>query len=243
MRNLLRAAAEGLANLSEKAHEWADRAEYWDAGVDPSEAGYQFAGVDLVGIDFSTSIQQLSSHVIRGWNRYCDQTNDLRPDHGIWAFGLNSIPFVLTRRPVPPRLLPSFREEHFQRRGEGRGLIEFGSAFYDYFLVALGHLQAMGLFDAGRHVRTPVTVALLCDGAPNGGTYRASDVRPLVKEARDVGVRFKIVGFALRKYRYAMHEFRESLGLTHEELEMAWYDRGTPDEHTIDTGFGLLSSF
>ena len=38
MRNLLRAAAEALANLSEKAHEWADRAEYWDAGVDGSEA-------------------------------------------------------------------------------------------------------------------------------------------------------------------------------------------------------------
>jgi hypothetical protein len=51
------------------------------------------------------------------------------------------------------------------------------------------------------------------------------------------------VAFALRKYRHAMRRFLESLGLTSEELEVGWYDEGSPDEHTIDSGFDLLSRF
>jgi hypothetical protein len=235
MRNLLRAAAEALANLAEKAQRFADGTD------DP--AAHEFAGVDLVGIDFSTSIQRIASHVIRGWDRFRSQVNVLRPDHGVWAFGVNSIPFLLTRRPVPPGLLPSFHEEHFQRRGDGPGLIEYGSAFYDYFVVALEHAQDLAARDEERRAPLSITISLLCDGLPNGGTYRASDVQPRIEEARARGIRFKLVGFALRKYRGKMRQFRESLGLTGEELEVAWYDEGTPDERTITSGFDLLSHF
>jgi hypothetical protein len=240
MHNLFRAAAEALANLSERAHQWADD---WAAPSDPGAAAHPFAGVDLVGIDFSTSIQCVSHHVIKGWDRYRFQVNALRPDHGVWVFGVNSIPFPLTRRPVAPGRLPCFHEAQFQPRGHGRGLIEYGSAFYDYFLVALGHVQQMGVFDAGRRESVPITISLLCDGCPNGGTYRASDVRPLVDEARSHGVRFKLVGFALREYRSAMRQFRDSLGLTSEELEIAWYNEGLPDEGTISRSFDSLSHF
>src|SRR5438876_417948 len=91
MQNLLRAAANALANLAEKAHQWAD----WAAGTDPGEPSQTFTGVDIVGIDFSTSIQKVACHVIRGWERYRRQVEAVRPDHGIWAFGVNAIPFPL----------------------------------------------------------------------------------------------------------------------------------------------------
>jgi hypothetical protein len=233
MLNLLRAAAEALANLAEKAHRSAD----WIGAAD------EFAGVDIVGIDFSTSIQRIAGPVIRGWDRFRSQMNVLHSDHGVWTFGVNSIPFPLTPRPVPPGLLPSFRGEHFQRRGDGPGLIEYGSAFHDYFVVALGHAQKLAAFDEDRRAPLPITISLLCDGMPNGGIYRASDVQPLLEEARTRGVRFKLVGFAPRKYHGAMRQFRESLGLTCEELEVAWYDEGTPDERSIASGFDLLSHF
>jgi hypothetical protein len=240
MQNLLRAAAEALARLAERAHQWADD---WAAGTDPGRSARDFAGVDFVGIDFSTSIQRVSGHVIHGWDRYRYQVNALRPDHGVWAFGVNAAPFPLTRGPVAPGRLPGFSEAQFQRRGHGRGLIEYGSAFYDYFLVALGHVQELGVFAEGGQAPVPITVSLLCDGVPNGGTYRAGDVRPLLEEARARGVRFKLVGFALREYRDAMRQFRDSLGLTREELEVAWYDDGAPDGKTIASGFDLLSRF
>jgi hypothetical protein len=239
MENLLRAAAEALARLSEKAHQWAD----WAAGTDPGEPSQIFTGVDLVGIDFSTSIRQVASHVIRGWERYRRQVEALRPGHGVWAFGVNAIPFPLTRGPVPPEQLPSFCEEHFRRRGHGRGLIEYGSAFYDYFLVALGYARELGAFDEGRRPCVPVTIALLCDGWPNGGVYRAGDVRPLLEAARSRGVRFRLVGFALRKYRAWMQQFPDALGLTAEEQEFAWYDEGLPDEQTVGDSFESLSMF
>jgi hypothetical protein len=89
----------------------------------------------------------------------------------------------------------------------------------------------------------PLTISLLCDGWPNGGVYRASDVRPLLEEARARGVRFKVVGFVLRKYGAAMLQFRESLGLTREELEVAWYDEGMPDDMMVSSGFDSLSRF
>jgi hypothetical protein len=241
MQNLLRAAAEALANLAEKAHRWADRADDCAAWMVPGGAAHEFAGVDFVGIDFSTSIQRVAPHVIRGWDRYRRQVDALRPDHGVWAFGVNAIPFPLTRGPVPPRLLPGFGAEHFQRRGYGRGRIEYGSAFYDYFYVALGHVRELGVFDEGGQAPVPITISLLCDGWPNGGAYRAGDVRPLLEEARARGVRFRLVGFALRKYRAAMRQFPESLGLTDGELEVAWYDEGMPDGQTIDSGFDSLS--
>jgi hypothetical protein len=236
VQNLLRAAAGALANL-------ADRADDWEAAVDPGGAAHEFAGVDIVGIDFSTSIRKLASHVIQGWDRYRRQVEALRPDHGVWVFGVNAIPFPLTRRPVPPRLLPTFHEEHFQARRCGRRLIEYGSAFYDYFFLALGHAHELGVFDQTRRASVPITISLLCDGFPNGGTYRASDIRPLLDEARVQGVRFKVAGFARSEYWSAMQQFRESLGLTQEELEVGWYETGTPDELTISRGFVSLSHF
>ena len=151
MENLLRAAANAFANLADKAHQWAD----WLAGTEPGGSAQGFAGVDIVGIDFSTSIQHIASHVIRGWERYLLQADALRPNHGIWAFGVNARPFPLTRGPVPPRQLPSLCEEHFQQRGYGPGLIEYGSAFYDYLLVALGYAQALGFFNEGRPDQSP----------------------------------------------------------------------------------------
>jgi hypothetical protein len=235
MLNLLRAAAEALGRLAEKAHRCAVWADDW--------AAHDLVGVDIVGIDFSTSIQRVASHVIRGWDRFRSQVQVLRPDHGVWPFGVNSIPFPLTRRPVPPDLLPSFRAEHFRRRGDGPGLIEYGSAFFDYFAVALGHAQELAAFDEDRRAPLAITISLLCDGLPNGGAYRAGDVQPLLEGARARGVRFKLVGFSLRKYRGEMRRFLESLGLTREEVEVAWYDEGTPDERTIASGFDLLSHF
>jgi hypothetical protein len=240
MRNLLRAAAEALGNLAEKAHAWADRADDWASGLQPDGAAAPaFAGVDLVGIDFSTSIQRVANHVIHGWDRYRRQVAGLRRDHGIWVFGVNALPFPLTPRPLLPHQLPDLSIEHFCPRGHGRGLVEYGSAFYDYFFMALGRAEELGWIDAGY----PVTVSLLCDGLPNGGVYRAGDVRPLLDEARGCGVRFKVAAFALFKYRHAMLQFRESLGLTPEELEIAWYDTGGPDEKTIHGSFASLSHF
>jgi hypothetical protein len=237
MQNLLRAAANALANLAEKAHQWAD----WAEGLGPADSAREFAGVDLVGVDFSTSIQKVASHVIRGWERFRRQADAFGGGRGVWAFGVNAVPFPLTGGPVPPRRLPSFCAEHFERRGYGRGLIEYGSAFYDYFLVALGYAQELGAFDQGR-AAVPLTISLLCDSWPNGGAYRAGDVRPLVEAARARGVRFRLVGFALRRHRGALRRFPESLGLTREELEFAWYDEGLPDEQTVESSFDSLAS-
>src|SRR4051794_397233 len=143
MQDLLRAAAEALENLAEKAHQWAD----WAGGDDGDDTAPQFAGIDIVGIDFSTSIQRVSGPVIQGWDDYRRQVEALRPDFGVRAFGVNAVPFPLTRRPVSPRQLPHFHSDHFQRRGIGSGLIEVGSAFYDYFFVAIGQAQQLGVFD------------------------------------------------------------------------------------------------
>jgi hypothetical protein len=184
MENLLRTAAKALAGLAEKAHQWADWAGDWEAEGDPRETSQHFAGVDIVGLDFSTSIRQVASHVIHGWDNHRYQLSRFRSDHGVWAFGVNAMPFPLTRGPASPGLLPGFHLEHFQRRGHGRGMIEYGSAFYDYFLVALGYAQQLGVFDPERPAPLPITISLLCDGYPNGGMYRASDVQRLVEQAR-----------------------------------------------------------
>jgi hypothetical protein len=235
MLNLLRAVAETLATLAEKAHQLAD-------GTDEPDLR-PFAGVDLVGIDFSTSVQPIARHVIRGWDRYREQMNAMRHDHGVWAFGVNSIPFPLTRQPVAPAFLPRFREVQFRRRGDGAGLVENGSAFYDYFVVALGHAERLSASEAGRKAPLALTISLLCDGWPNGGVYRAGDVRPLLEQARARGVRFKLVLLSLTKYRAAVRQFQESLGLTCEEVEVAWHDDVVPDGRSIVSGFDLLSHF
>src|SRR5437867_3510015 len=187
IQNLLRAAAARLANF-------ADQADGWASEIDSGWAANEFAGVDFVGIDFSTSIMQVAGHVIRGWDRYRAQMDALRPNHGVWAFGVNCLPFPLTRRPVPPGKLPSFRDEHFHRQGHGRGLIEIGSAFYDYFRVALEYAQELAGAEEGQTL-VPITISLLCDGFPNGGLFRADDVRPQVEAARSRGIRFKLVVF------------------------------------------------
>jgi hypothetical protein len=242
MQNLLRAAAEALANLSERAHRWADQFDAGEPGTDPERAARDFAGVDLVGIDFSTSIRQAAGHVIRGWDRYRAQVDLLRAGHGVWVFGVNAVPFPLTRGPVPPRSLPTFCAEHFQPRGHGRGLIEYGSAFYDYLFVALGYTRELGVFDEGGRAAVPVTISLLCDGWPNGGLYQAGDVRPLLEEARARGVRFRVVAFARPEYRAAMGRFCDSLGLTDEEAEVAWYEADAPDWQAVSGAFDSLSS-
>jgi len=48
---MFRAAAEALNDIAEKVHEWAD----WADGDQPAEPEPQFTGLDIVGIDFSTS--------------------------------------------------------------------------------------------------------------------------------------------------------------------------------------------
>src|ERR1700694_5756720 len=103
MQSLWRTVAEALANLADKAHQWADD---W-AGDDPDRAAPESAGVDFVGIDFSTSIRKVAYPVIRGWDRSRHQRAAFHPDHGVWAFGVNSIPFPLTHQPVPLHRLPS----------------------------------------------------------------------------------------------------------------------------------------
>jgi hypothetical protein len=235
MVNPMRAVAEALANLAEKAHQWADGTDDW--------ALHQLAGVDIVGIDFSTSIQQIARHVIGGWDRYRAQMNVLRPDHGVWAFTVNSLPTPLTRRPVSPALLPPFCEGQFRWRGDGPGLVDYGSAFYDYYMVALEQAQYLARSNEAGSAPLAVTISLLCDCSPNGGIYRASDVRPLLEQARARGVRFRLVGLALRKHRAVIQHFQESLGLTCAEVEVALYDDVIPDGRTIASSFDSLSHF
>jgi len=234
VQNLLRAAADRLASIADQANDWV-------TGVDPEWASHEFAGLDIVGIDFSTSIMQVAAHVIRDWDRYRTQVEALRADHGVWAFGVNCVPFPMTRRPVSPSKLPRFRDVHFQRHGHGRGLIEVGSAFYDYFRVALEYAQEMA---REREGRVPVTISLLCDGFPNGGLFRAEDVRPEVEAAHERGVRFKLVVFVQTRYWRNVSQFTESIGLSiSEELEVVSYDGAVPDGHTMDGSFASLSHF
>ena len=235
VHNLLRAAAARLAKFADQADDWATE-------VDPGWAANEFAGVDFVGIDFSTSIVKVADHVIRGWDRYRAQMDALRPNHGVWAFGVNCLPFPLTRRPVPPGKLPSFRLEHFQRQGHGRGLIEIGSAFFDYFRVALEYTQELAGADGGQ-TAVPITISLLCDGFPSGGLFRAEDVRPQVEASRGRGVRFKLVVFVQPKYWRNVRQFTESIGFSRDYLEIVWYDGDLPDGQTMDGSFASLSRF
>jgi hypothetical protein len=236
MRTLLQAAARWLADRAAEVESWAE-------GIESGGKAAEFVGLDLVGIDFSTSIQSATHHVIRGWDNYCRQRNLLHPNHGVWPFGVNAIPFPLTPRPVPPQRLPGLCVENFQQRGCGRGLIEYGSAFYDYFLIALAHVHELGIFDEGRQGSLPITITLLCDGCPNGGVYRAEDVRPLIEPARRCGVRFLVVGFVQEKYLGWMLQFRESLGLTREELQVICRHEEIPDGVSIGNSFDFLSRF
>lgn len=201
-----------------------------------------FRGIDIVGIDFSTSIQQVAGHVIRGWDRYRQQVDCHRHGQGIWVFGVNALPFPLTQQPVPTWQLPRLQHPHFQRRGHGPGLIEYGSAFYDYFVLALAHAQEVSAWSKRNRPKMPITVSLLCDGFPNGGTYRASDVRPQFEEARARGIRIRVVAFVPRCYRQNLQMFQDALGLMDDELEVGWYDEGSLDGDTIDSGFMSLSS-
>jgi len=235
VQNLLRAAAQQLANLAE-------RDEQRESGIDPDWTAHDFAGVDFVGIDFSTSIQSLAKHVILGWDRYRAQLDALRPDHGVWAFGVNCLPFPTTRGPVAPSQLPSFCEEHFRRKGDGRGLIEYGSAFYDYFRVAMECSREWADAHESR-ARAPIAISLLCDGFPNGGLFRAEDVRPQIEEARARGVRFKLVVFIGRKHWKTVLRFTQSVGIAGDDLEVVSYESESPNGHTIEQSFECLSSF
>jgi hypothetical protein len=165
----------------------------------------------------------------------------MRPDHGVRAFGVNAFPFPLTPKPVSPRRLPRFAVEHFQQRGVGRGLIEYGSAFYDYFFVAIGQVQQLGVFDDRADL--PVSIALLSDGCPNGGNYRADDVRPLIDAARARGVRFRLIVINQSKYWGNIRQFSESLGLAREDVEIIWDDGATPSCASVTSAFEMLSGF
>jgi hypothetical protein len=165
----------------------------------------------------------------------------LRPNHGIRAFGVNALPFPLTPRPVSARRLPRFAWEHFRPRGYGRGLIEYGSAFYDYFFVAIGQVQQLGVFD--NQVDLPVSIALLSDGFPNGGSYRADEVRPLIEAARARGVRFRLIVIGHPKYRGNIQHFSESLGLARDDVEIIWDNGSTPSGESMGSAFELLSSY
>src|SRR5258706_9527435 len=56
VQNLIRAGAQQVGNLADRADEQAN-------GIDPDWAAHGFVGMDFVGIDFSTSIESLASHV------------------------------------------------------------------------------------------------------------------------------------------------------------------------------------
>src|SRR5262249_45008231 len=150
-------------------HLWADWLDD-RPGAEPDGSGREPAGIDIVGIDFSRSIQRVARHVVTGWGGYRTQADALRPGNGVWAFGVNPGPFPLTRGPVPPCRLPMLACDHFWPWGVGRGMVEAGSAFFDYLLVTLGYAHQIGAFAPGGPA-APITVALLCDGCPNGGEY------------------------------------------------------------------------
>jgi hypothetical protein len=155
------------------------------------------------------------------------------------AFGVSAVPFPLTRRPVPPRQLPNFHSGHFQPRGFGPGLVERGSAFYDYFFVAIGQAQQLGVFDDNSEL--PVSISLLSDGLPNGGRYGPADVRPLLEAARVRGVRIRLVVIGQPKYWEYIWQFSEQLGIARSEMEVIW-DHGTvPAPQSISDGFELLT--
>jgi hypothetical protein len=86
----------------------------------------------------------------------------------------------------------------------------------------------------------PITISLLCDGMPNGGVCRASDVRPLIEEAR-AGGPGQTGGVYAAQYWRAMWQFGQSRGLTDEELEVLSFDKGSSYEDTTGSGFDLLS--
>ena len=71
----------------------------------------------------------------------------------------------------------------------------------------------------------------------------AGDVQPLVEQARARGVRFKLVAIMQPAYRSAMTAFRESLGLTQDEVEVVWYEENLPEAITIASGFESLTCF
>jgi hypothetical protein len=65
MQILLRGAAAALDHPAEKAHQGADD---FQAEFNPDQAAQAFAGVDIVGIDFSNSIHRVARHVFRAWD-------------------------------------------------------------------------------------------------------------------------------------------------------------------------------
>jgi hypothetical protein len=71
--------------------------------------------------------------------------------------------------------------------------------------------------------------------------YQADCVRSEMDEARDQGVRFKVVGFVPVKYREWMTSFTHSLGLTREEVQVTYHAESEPDELTVSNSFGSLS--
>ena len=85
-----------------------------------------------------------------------------------------------------------------------------------------------------------MTISLLCDGYPNGGVYRSSDVRPLLEEARAWGVRFRwrgsphaVIGPPCTSWATA--------GADPRGAGCCWHDEGPADEGSIHSSFDLLS--
>jgi hypothetical protein len=235
MAPVFQCVADVLGGLTEAAKRWADVANDLRAPV--NLAGDDFAGLNLVGIDLSTSIRWVAPHLITGLGLWRQQEEAMRPDHGVWMFGVNALTFPLTHQPVRPGQLPRLGADHFQLRGFGAGLIQSGSAFYDYLMNALGYARQFGAFDP--HPPLPVTISLLCDGAPNGGGYGPADVRPLMDEARVRGVMFRVVGFVLYKYREWMDRFVNSLGLGPNDMQITYCETVPDREVVLGTCCGL----
>jgi len=120
-------------------------------------------------------------------------------------------------------------------------MVEYGSAFCDYFFMAIGQVQQWGAFD-GESIPTPITISLLSDGLPNGGQYHADEVRPLIAAARSRGVRFKLVVIGQPQYWSNIWAFSDSLGFARSEMELVWDSGTVPAPQSIGTGFELLSS-
>ena len=87
----------------------------------------------------------------------------------------------------------------------------------------------------------PIRISLLCDGQESNSYYRAADVLPEMRRARELGVYYKVIGFVPKSLRRTMDSFRASLEFTQEETALYYYDTGDKDEMT-QTAFEDLAS-
>ena len=135
---LLKIGAAAMDAIAEGAEEIRNWANFWKHAWAPPVVGFhEFDELGMVGIDFSTSICKVSSHVINGYQRFIDQVGAVGEQRKIWPFGVNSTPFALTKVPIPGSSLRPLEERNFNyASADSKGYVEAGSAFNDYFMVA-----------------------------------------------------------------------------------------------------------